>query len=148
MCICSFGYFVSNTSLWFILGYRLRCNILLAACAFYPLASKVIVGYANVYVHKSLIYKVGCPITNTLGSKKQQGILHMLMRSKFTNQGQRSSEVKLGGKYWFLLGLLWKLEIWNQTWVKDAKWFPLCVNEVEGHVLWSRVSWSWDKWKM
>ena len=65
----------------------------------------------------------------------------MLMRSKVTYQGQGSSEVKLGGKFWFCyLGLLWKvLSKWSQTWVKDAIGVPLYDNEVKGHVPRSKV---------
>ena len=57
-------------------------------------------------------------------------------------QDQGSSEVKLGGKCWFLLFgsplKSWKSN-WHQTWVKDAKGVPLYVNEVRGHVPRSRV---------
>ena len=49
-------------------------------------------------------------------------------------QGQGSSEVKLGGKFWLLLFgsplKSWKSN-WNQTWVKDAVGGPLYVNEVK-----------------
>ena len=66
----------------------------------------------------------------------------MLMRSKVTYKGHRSSEVKLGGKFWFsLFGSplkSWKSN-WNQTLVKDAIGVPLYVSEVKGHVPRSRV---------
>ena len=66
------------------------------------------------------------------------------MRSKVTYQGQGSSKVKLGGKYWFSLfgsPSFEKLKSdWNQlTWVKDVLGVSLYVNEVNGHVPRPRV---------
>ena len=37
---------------------------------------------------------------------------------------------------------------YNQSWVKDAIRVPSYVNEVKGHVLWSRVIWGQIRWKM